>query len=121
MDWVKRNLYFLIGGTVSLVLMGLAGYYLSSTWQLTGEIREKLNAEYAELQRLNRENPHPGDKKVNNVQAAKEGLMRQFLLSEIQATYILDTPQRRLTRFDRFELAVQLVYTDVGRDRSPER
>ncbi|MFD0819144.1 DNA topoisomerase (ATP-hydrolyzing) subunit A, partial [Micromonospora zhanjiangensis] len=36
--------------------------------------------------------------------AARAGLMRQFKLSEIQANYILDTPLRRLTKFDRLEL-----------------
>ncbi len=40
----------------------------------------------------------------DNVQAAREGLMKQFKLSEIQANYILDTPLRRLTKFDRLEL-----------------
>ena len=40
----------------------------------------------------------------DNAQAAKDGLMRQFKLSDIQATYILDTPLRRLTKFDRLEL-----------------
>jgi DNA gyrase subunit A len=43
----------------------------------------------------------------DNAQAAKEGLMRQFKLSEIQATYILDTPLRRLTKFDRLELEAE--------------
>jgi DNA gyrase subunit A len=43
----------------------------------------------------------------DNVQAAKDGLMRQFKLSEIQATYILDTPLRRLTKFDRLELETE--------------
>jgi DNA gyrase subunit A len=36
--------------------------------------------------------------------AAKERLMAVFDLSAIQAQYILDTPLRRLTRFDRLEL-----------------
>ena len=36
--------------------------------------------------------------------AAKQRLMAVFDLSEIQAQYILDTPLRRLTRFDRLEL-----------------
>ena len=36
--------------------------------------------------------------------AAKERLMEIFDLSEIQAQYILDTPLRRLTRYDRLEL-----------------
>jgi DNA gyrase subunit A len=36
--------------------------------------------------------------------AAKERLMSVFDLTEIQAQYILDTPLRRLTRYDRLEL-----------------
>ncbi|GAA2539786.1 DNA topoisomerase 4 subunit A [Winogradskya consettensis] len=39
--------------------------------------------------------------------AAKAGLMSEFGLSDIQATYILDTPLRRLTRFDRIELETE--------------
>ncbi|MCN0178080.1 DNA gyrase/topoisomerase IV subunit A [Salinispora arenicola] len=42
-----------------------------------------------------------------DAQAAKEGLMRRFGLSEVQATYILDTPLRRLTRYDRLELEAE--------------
>ncbi|MBW8484888.1 DNA gyrase/topoisomerase IV subunit A [Actinomadura parmotrematis] len=36
--------------------------------------------------------------------AAKQALIDRFELSEIQAQYILDTPLRRLTRFDKLEL-----------------
>ncbi|TVT54778.1 DNA topoisomerase IV subunit A [Amycolatopsis rhizosphaerae] len=39
-----------------------------------------------------------------NAAAAKDGLMKRFKLSEIQASYILDTPLRRLTRYDKLEL-----------------
>ncbi|HET6634767.1 MAG TPA: DNA topoisomerase IV subunit A, partial [Streptomyces sp.] len=39
-----------------------------------------------------------------NAAAAKESLMSRFELSEVQTQYILDTPLRRLTRFDRLEL-----------------
>ncbi|PRX43677.1 DNA gyrase subunit A [Prauserella shujinwangii] len=42
-----------------------------------------------------------------NAQAAKEGLMKRFALSEIQATYILDTPLRRLTKYDKIELEAE--------------
>jgi DNA gyrase subunit A len=35
---------------------------------------------------------------------AKESLIARFSLSEVQTQYILDTPLRRLTRFDRVEL-----------------
>ncbi|MEU2250895.1 DNA topoisomerase IV subunit A [Streptomyces sp. NPDC019224] len=40
----------------------------------------------------------------DNSAQAKELLMERFSLSEIQTQYILDTPLRRLTRFDRIEL-----------------
>ncbi|MGH3492351.1 MAG: DNA gyrase/topoisomerase IV subunit A [Sciscionella sp.] len=42
-----------------------------------------------------------------NAQAAKDGLMARFRLSEVQASYILDTPLRRLTKFDRIELETE--------------
>ena len=43
----------------------------------------------------------------DNAQIAKERLMKQFKLSEIQATYILDTPLRRLTKYDKLELETE--------------
>ncbi|WP_030204418.1 DNA topoisomerase (ATP-hydrolyzing) subunit A [Streptomyces sp. NRRL S-87] len=39
-----------------------------------------------------------------NSAQAKERLMERFSLSEVQTQYILDTPLRRLTKFDRLEL-----------------
>ncbi|MFG1808401.1 DNA topoisomerase (ATP-hydrolyzing) subunit A [Streptomyces sp. NPDC049040] len=43
----------------------------------------------------------------DNAAQAKDGLMQRFGLSEIQTQYILDTPLRRLTRFDRIELEAE--------------
>jgi DNA gyrase subunit A len=40
----------------------------------------------------------------DDASSARERLMAVFELSEIQAQYILDTPLRRLTRYDRLEL-----------------
>ncbi|MGI5530916.1 DNA gyrase/topoisomerase IV subunit A [Streptomyces syringium] len=39
-----------------------------------------------------------------NAAQAKESLVARFSLSEVQTQYILDTPLRRLTKFDRVEL-----------------
>ena len=72
MDWIKRNLYFVVGSVVAILLMGLAGFYFYSKWQLNNETREKLNADYTELDRLNSENPHPGSGEVNNIEEAKK-------------------------------------------------
>src|SRR6266446_4661261 len=48
---------------------------------------------------------------------AKERLMSVFDLSEIQARYILDTPLRRLTRYDRLELEREqdTLRAEIGR------
>ncbi|MFJ9882109.1 DNA topoisomerase (ATP-hydrolyzing) subunit A [[Kitasatospora] papulosa] len=43
----------------------------------------------------------------DNSAQAKERLMERFSLSEIQTQYILDTPLRRLTRFDSIELETE--------------
>ncbi|MBW1600818.1 DNA topoisomerase IV subunit A [Streptomyces sp. JJ66] len=43
----------------------------------------------------------------DNAAEAKEGLIARFGLSEVQTQYILDTPLRRLTRFDRLELEAE--------------
>ena len=72
MDWIKRNLYFLAGSFVALVLMGLAGWYLYSKGQENAETLGKLEEQYDKLKRLNEQKPHPGSDKVDNIKAAKE-------------------------------------------------
>jgi len=72
MDWIKRNLFFLIGGLVALGLMGWAGWYLYSKVNENTSVREQLTAAYSELDRLNREKPHPGNRTVDNIKLAKD-------------------------------------------------
>jgi hypothetical protein len=81
MDWIKRNLFFVIGSAAALVLMLLAAFYLYSGLTKNNEALEKLNAEYAELMRLNDQKPHPGNDKIDNIKAAREqaGEVRAFV------------------------------------------
>jgi hypothetical protein len=72
MDWIKRNLYFLIGSLVALALMGFAGWYLYSKWQLNNDILGKLDEQYAKLKDFNGKNPHPGSGKIDNIKVAKD-------------------------------------------------
>ena len=72
MDWIKRNLYFLVGSLVALALMGLAGWYLYSKWQLNNDILGGLDEQYAKLKRLYEQNPHPGSGKIDNIKIAKD-------------------------------------------------
>jgi hypothetical protein len=71
MEWIKRNLLFVVGSVVSVVLMVLAAMYLMSGMGKNDAALEKLNSEYEQLKRLNSQNPHPGDDKIDNIAAAK--------------------------------------------------
>ncbi len=81
MAWIKRNLYFVIGSVVALVLMGLAGYFLYSQWAANNRILASLNDDYEKLRRLNSAPIHPGSGQVDNVKMAKDQReqLREFL------------------------------------------
>jgi hypothetical protein len=99
MDWIKRNLYFVIGSVVAVVLMGLAGFYLWTKYDLNTQIMTKLNELYAELGRLNSEVPHPGSGTVDNIQEAKKQQQQLAQLNQRVREYfqripaIPDTPK----------------------------
>jgi hypothetical protein len=73
MDWIKRNLYFVIGSLVALLLLGGAGFYYYSTWKANSEVLAKLHEQYAKMSTLNSMNPHPGrPPESDNIKLAKE-------------------------------------------------
>ena len=73
MDWIKRNLVFVIGAAVTLLLMGLAGWYSYSGWSNNVTERDAITTAYEELKTLHASKPAPGDgKKVDNIKLAKE-------------------------------------------------
>jgi hypothetical protein len=72
MSWIKRNLFFVIGSLIALGLLGWAGFYNFSRLKLNTDARAKLNDQYKELKRLNDQNPHPGNGKVDNISAARQ-------------------------------------------------
>lgn len=81
MEWIKRNLLFVIGSLLSIGLMVLAAMYLMSGMRKNDVALEKLNAEYEQLKRLNSQSPHPGDEQTDNIAAAKS--QRQDVVQEI--------------------------------------
>ena len=72
MGWIKRNLFFAIGGIVALLLLGVAGYYVYASWSHNSASVEKLNEIYGQLKTFGDEKPGPGNAKVDNIKAAKE-------------------------------------------------
>lgn len=119
MAWIKRNLFFVIGGGVAVALMGLAGWYLWSQYEANNQVVEKLNADYAELDQLNQQKPHPGVGKVNNIEKAKEQQKELLdLLQKQRACFqrvapIPDMP--KVTERD-FSAALSRVIAQLQRD-----
>ena len=60
MVWIKRNLFFVIGGVLALGLLGAAGFYDYASWARNAAAFDKLNEVYNTLRDLTRQNLSPG-------------------------------------------------------------
>ncbi len=49
MDWIKRNLFFTIGGVVALALLGAAGFYFYVGWRHNAAAFVQLSEIYNQL------------------------------------------------------------------------
>src|SRR5690348_2370614 len=72
MSWIKRNLFFVIGGAIAVVLLGLAGYYCYSRWNLNQANLQKLTESYGRLEAIRSEKPNPGNGSVNNIEITQQ-------------------------------------------------
>lgn len=72
MAWIKRNLFFVIGGIFALGLLGAAGYYNYQGWSHNEAAYGRLKDIYDKLRSYNSQKLGPGNDKVNNVEAAKQ-------------------------------------------------
>jgi len=72
MGWIKRNLFFVIGGVVTLGLLGAGGYYIYSDWSRNSTAADKLDEIYGTLKSLQEQKPSPGNDKIDNTQVAKD-------------------------------------------------
>ena len=72
MAWIKRNLFFVVGGALAFLLLGGAGFYIYKGMTRNSDAFVKLNEYYTSLQNLAGQKPSPGNEKINNTQIAKE-------------------------------------------------
>jgi hypothetical protein len=103
MSWIKRNLYFLVGSAVALALLGLAGYYFYSKWQLNNDTLDKLNTAYDELDKLAKETPNPGNEQINNIEIARQ--------QEVEVRAMIDRESKHFSPIDPIPLPVNNVVT----------
>jgi hypothetical protein len=81
MAWIKRNLFFFVGGLIALGLLGAAAYYNITSYSLNSEKLARLNEIYSTLTSLNDPKSSPGNDKVNKIDQAKaqEAELRKLL------------------------------------------
>jgi hypothetical protein len=81
MPWIKRNLFFVVGGAAALLLMGLAAFYFYSNLKNDSAVTEELNQQITELRRMYDAPVHPGTETVDNIGTAKKQQqeVREFL------------------------------------------
>jgi hypothetical protein len=85
MNWVKRNLFFVIGGILALGLLGAAGFYDYKSWERNSAAFDKLTDIYNKLRELTNQRPSPGNDKISNIEIAKQ--QEQQLRDEIRQTW----------------------------------
>ena len=71
MGWIKRNLFFVVGGILTVGLLGLAGFYIYKGWSSNSDASSSLNELYSKLQELAQAPQQPGNDKINNTEIAK--------------------------------------------------
>jgi hypothetical protein len=73
MGWIKRNLFFVIGGIIALLLLGWAGFYIYQGWSRNAAASDKLNEIYGTLGQLtDPKSIGPGNDTVNNTETARD-------------------------------------------------
>lgn len=74
MGWIKRNLFFVIGGILTVGLLGGAGFYNYRSWNRNSAAFDTLQGLYSNLRDLMPKSgkPGPGNDKINNTETAKQ-------------------------------------------------
>ncbi|HEY1663264.1 MAG TPA: Amuc_1100 family pilus-like protein [Verrucomicrobiae bacterium] len=72
MGWIKRNLFFVIGLVVTVLLLGAAAFYDFQSWRSNQDAFASLTEVYNQIQQDNNYKPSPGNDKIDNIQIAKD-------------------------------------------------
>jgi hypothetical protein len=112
MEWVKRNLYWVIGGVGALGLLGFSGYYLYSNLQQEKTIDEQLSKQLEEWKDLESAKPHPDD---GSISAAKQDLTRVKDLLDDYEKYFTPFDFRQATDSLEFKKTLEIAVDQLRR------
>jgi hypothetical protein len=82
MQWIKRNLFLVVGGVIALALLGLAGFYLYTRIQQDQDVTEKLDAATKKLEAEAKRDPYAN---TENIKSASDEVKRlQGFLGDVE-------------------------------------
>jgi hypothetical protein len=86
MQWIKRNLFLVVGGVVALGLLGFAGFYLYTKIQQDQAVTGDLDAATQKLEGLAKRDPYPNPE---NISAAKDEAKRlEGFLTDVEKHFL---------------------------------
>jgi hypothetical protein len=72
MGWIKRNLFFVIGLVIAVLLLGAAGYYDFQSWRSNQDAMSTLIGVHSTIQNDENYKPSPGNHLIDNIQIARD-------------------------------------------------
>lgn len=125
MAWIKRNLFFLIGTLIALGLMGYGIFYLLGQINYEHQVVDSIQQQYETLKSLTKQNPHPGNEKVDNIKAARdqETILHNYIKRE-RAIFepipsIPDTSSNKISNAD-FNRGLRNTIADLRRSATSQ-
>jgi hypothetical protein len=112
MEWIKKNLAFVVGGVVALLLLGVAGYILFAQINENKTVDEEIAAQKAELDRIYALDPHPGTDQLDNIGAARKDQERIRKFIQDSAIYFAPIPPYERPDERKFK---QLLHYSINR------
>lgn len=92
MAWVKKNLFILIAGVVSLAVLGYAIFFVKQQMDSDAEVSAQLDESANKFKDLLNRKWHPGNEKQDNIKAAKEQVDRVRSFAGEMREYIKGGP-----------------------------
>jgi len=74
MNWLKRNLFLVVGGVVALALLGFAIFFLLTRKNMVDEVTAELNTRTEEWKQLVASNPYPNQENIDRAKGEQKKL-----------------------------------------------
>src|SRR2546426_2854572 len=74
MNWLKRNLFLVVGGVVALALLGFAIFFLLTRKNMVDEVTAELNTRTEEWKQLVASDPYPNQENIEKSKAEQKKL-----------------------------------------------